>query len=253
MPTWSAVQYLKFGDERTQPSRDLAGRIEVAQPLRVLDLGCGPGNSTAILGERWPEAEITGLDNSSKMIEAARAAYPQYYWLLSDIGSVGLEAWQQDFDVIFSNAALQWVPDHASLLPRLMQSLIPRGALAFQMPAYDSPAHRILRDLAAARSLTVSTWHSHEPTFYYDVLSPCAARVDIWSTEYLHVLDNQESIVDWYRGTGMRPYLDALPAESDRERFTTEFLERLRPVYPPRSDGRILFPFRRIFAIAYRQ
>jgi trans-aconitate 2-methyltransferase len=251
MPTWSAPQYLKFGGERTRPSRDLASRIE-AQPARVIDLGCGPGNSTEVLAERWPDAELTGLDNCAKMIEAARRAHPQYRWVTADIAG-----WAADdkvdgerYEVVFSNAALQWLPDHASLLPQLMRRVAPGGALAFQMPAYDSPAHHLMRTMAAARALHVAAWHSHEPPFYYDVLSACAARVDVWSTEYLHVMPDAETIVEWYRGTGLRPYLDALSTEAERTRFADEFLQGVRDLYPKRPDGRVLFPFRRIFAVA---
>src|SRR5450432_2184634 len=230
MPTWNATQYLKFGDERTRPSRDLAARIDVVQPARVIDLGCGPGNSTDVLVQRWPGAEITGLDNSARMIEAARAAHQSAHkaahqaahptrssplrWVAADIAEwaapEGGETSDGVFGVVFSNAALQWLPDHASLLPRLMRRVAPGGALAFQMPAPDSPAHRIMRALAAAIGLRVADWHCHEPAFYYDVLTPCAARVDLWETEYVHVMADAEAIVEWYRGTGLRPFLDAL-------------------------------------------
>ena len=252
MPAWSAAQYLKFGDERTRPSRDLVARIEVAQPARVIDLGCGPGNSTEVLAERWPAAEITGLDNSRRMIEAARAAHPERRWLEADVAAWAAEEGGATFDVVFSNAALQWLPDHASLLPRLMRRVAPGGALAFQMPAHDAPAHCLMRSLAEARALRVADWHSHDPAFYYDVLAAGCARVDLWETEYQHVMAGAEGIVEWYRGTGLRPFLDALGTDVERERFTVEFLEGMRQAYPKRADGRVLFPFRRVFAIACR-
>jgi trans-aconitate 2-methyltransferase len=263
MPTWNATQYLKFGDERTRPSRDLAGRIEVAQPARVIDLGCGPGNSTEVLAERWPDAEITGLDNSARMIESARTAHQASHptrstplrWVAADIAAWATAEAGETFDVVFSNAALHWLPDHASLLPRLMRRVAPGGALAFQMPAHDAPAHHLMRGIArtmaAAFAWRVDDWHSHEPPFYYDVLAACARRVDLWQTEYVHVMADAEAIVEWYRGTGLRPFLDALGTDAERERFTGEFLEGLRDAYPKRADGRVLFPFRRVFAIAY--
>jgi trans-aconitate 2-methyltransferase len=256
MPTWNAAQYLKFGGERTRPSRDLAARIEVAQPARVIDLGCGPGNSTEVLAQRWPGAAITGLDNSAKMIEAAWAAHPQYRFVAADIAQWAAAEGGETFDVVFSNAALQWVPDHASLLPRLMARVAPGGALAFQMPGHDSPAHRLMRSLANAIGLRVVDWHTHEPSFYYDVLAPgvtqTAARVDLWETEYLHVMADAEAIVEWYRGSGLRPFLDALGTGAEREQFEADFLDGLRKAYPKRPDQRVLFPFRRVFAIAYR-
>jgi trans-aconitate 2-methyltransferase len=251
MSSWSAAQYLKFGDERTRPSRDLSARIEVANPARVIDLGCGPGNSTEVLAGRWPGAEITGLDSSAKMIAAARASNPRHRWLAADIAGWAAAAGDR-FDVVFSNAALHWLPDHGSLLPNLMRRVAPGGALAFQMPAHDSPAHRLMRAMADARNLRVADWHSHEPPFYYDVLSPYGARVDAWATEYLHVMPDAGAIVEWYRGTGLRPFLDALPTESARTEFAAGFLEKLRAEYPVRPDGRVLFPFRRVFVIAYR-
>jgi trans-aconitate 2-methyltransferase len=255
MPTWNATQYLKFGDERTRPSRDLAARIAVAQPARVIDLGCGPGNSTEVLAERWPGADITGLDNSARMIESAQAAHPTHRWMAAEIAewaaAEGGETFDESFDVVFSNAALQWLPDHAWLLPRLMRRVAPGGALAFQMPAHDSPAHRIMRAMADEIALRVADWHCHEPAFYYDVLAACARRVDLWETEYVHVMPDAEAIVEWYRGSGLRPFLDALGTDAERERFAGEFLQGVREAYPKRADGRVLFPFRRVFAVAY--
>ena len=210
-----------------------------------------------VLAERWPDAELTGLDSSAEMIEAARQAHPEHRWVPDDIAQ-----WAQrdsgQYDVVLSNAALQWVPDHAAVYPRLLTHAAPGGALAVQVPsAFDSPAHRILREMTASAGWRhwfptgrVATWHSHEPAFYYDLLTPLAARVDLWETEYLHVLPDAGAILDWYKGTGMRPYLEAIRTEADRERFTAEYLEGLRTAYRPRPNGRVLFPFRRIFAIA---
>jgi trans-aconitate 2-methyltransferase len=274
MPTWNAAQYLKFKEERTQPCRDLAARINVANTRRVIDLGCGPGNSTQVLAERWPDAEIYGLDSSAEMIGAARAAHsapaaaiPQRQWMVCD-----LSAWAaadicaelitdgEKFDVVFSNAALQWVPNHETLLPRVFNHVSPAGAMAFQMPAeIDCAAHRFMRELAASPAWrntftpgTVREWHSHEGEFYYDLLSPLAARVDMWQTEYFHALPGAEEIVEWYQGTGLRPYLDAISGEAAQQQFLAEYLEAIRPHYPRRADGRVRLPFLRIFLIAYR-
>lgn len=253
MPTWKADLYLQFAAQRTQPSRDLAARIEIPSPQRVIDLGCGPGNSTAVLAERWPNAELTGLDSSPDMISQARAAHPGWRWILSDIGEWA--AGEDTFDVVFSNAALQWVSDHPAVLPRLMQRVALGGALAVQMPDnFDAEAHRLMRGVAARFPAcgNVREWFTHGIGFYYDALGPLAQRIDLWATEYLHVMDGAASIVEWYKGTGMRPFLDALPNPSDREAFTAEYLSAIREGYPARPDGKVLFPFRRLFFVAYR-
>ena len=250
MPTWNADQYLKFAEERTQPCRDLAVRISIDDVRTVIDLGCGPGNSTRVLAGRWPNAAITGLDNSAPMIETACGEQPQHRWMVGDISQWASEKGPR-FDIVFSNAALQWVPDHAVLYPKIIARVVPGGAFAAQMPAdIDSPPHRLMREIAPG--MRVKEWHAHLPDFYYDLLTPLCARVDVWETEYLHVLPNAEAIVEWYRGTGLRPFLEALATESDRDRFLEEYLKRIRALYPPRSDGNVLFPFRRLFVVAYR-
>lgn len=256
MPSWNSDQYLKFARERTQPAIDLARRVELDAPARAIDLGCGPGNSTRILAQRWPEAELTGLDRSAAMLAAARRELAAARWLEGDIAH-----WQADapFDLVFSNAALQWVPDHAREFPRLLRQVAPRGALAVQMPAnLEAAPHRLMRELAASPSwrshfsVTPREWQVHAPEFYYDALAPHAARVDLWTTEYHHVLDGVDGVIEWYRGTGLRPWLEALPDEATRTQFLAAYRARLAPCFPPRADGRGLFPFRRLFVIAYR-
>jgi trans-aconitate 2-methyltransferase len=253
MPTWEAEQYLRFAAERTRPCRDLAARVAIESPRRAIDLGCGPGNSTEVLAARWPKAEVTGLDSSPKMIERATATHPGWRWAACEIAE-----WSQGedaFDVVFSNAALQWVPDHPGLFPRLMARVAAGGALAIQMPGnYDAEAHRLMRVVASHFPGTenVGEWFTHGMEFYYDLLAPRATRVDLWATEYFHVMDGPEAIVEWYKGSGMRPFLDALPGEKDRERFTAEYLAAIRRGYPARPDGSVLFPFRRLFIVAYR-
>jgi trans-aconitate 2-methyltransferase len=259
MPGWNPSQYLKFAEERTQPCRDLAARIAVPKARRVIDLGCGPGNSTRVLRERWPDAQFTGIDSSAEMIERARLEYPAQHWIAGDIAAwaAGREG---QFDVVFSNAALQWVEDHAALYPRLLSRVAPGGALAVQIPGnIDALPHRLMRQVAAEPEWSrwfppgkVREWHHHEMDFYYDALASAAARLDLWATEYLHILPDAEAIVEWYRGTGLRPFLEVLESDADRQRFTADYLASLRPHYPPRAAGGVLFPFRRIFLIAYR-
>jgi trans-aconitate 2-methyltransferase len=256
MPSWNSEQYLKFAGERTQPAIDLAARVTLDAPRRIIDLGCGPGNSTAVLARRWPEARLIGVDNSNAMLAAAQKDHPQWEWFRADIAT-----WRADapFDLVFSNAALQWVDNHAGVLPLLLNQVAPGGALAFQVPAnLDSPPQRLMREIADSATWREQftapprEWFVHGPEFYYDALSSQAKRVDLWVTEYHHVLPNVDAVIDWYRGTGLRPWLDALPDETARERFLAAYRARLAPYFPARADGRVLFPFRRLFVIAYR-
>lgn len=264
MPHWDAKQYLRFAEERTRPCRELATRVAVESPRRIVDLGCGPGNSTLVLAERWPAALLTGIDSSPDMIDAARRDWPADRtpaprWEVGDIAS-----WRagddEQCDVAFSNAALQWVSDHRALYPHLLAQVAPGGALAVQVPYnYDAAPHRIAREIAASAgwrnrfpSEGVREWHVHHAEYYYDLIAPHAARIDLWETEYLQVMENVEAIVAWYQGTGLRPYLQALAVPEDRERFLAEYRDALRPSFPARVDGKVLFPFRRLFLIAYR-
>jgi trans-aconitate 2-methyltransferase len=259
MPSWDADQYLKFASERTRPARDLAAAVAIDAPSRAIDLGCGPGNSTEILAERWQAAALSGIDSSAAMIAAAQRDYPHWRWSVGDIAAWANEPGEA-YDLIFSNAALQWVPDHATLYPNLFARVAPSGALAVQVPANrGAPAHQAMRDLAASARWTsffpkgvVREWFVHDAGFYYDRLVAAAARVDIWQTEYLHVMDGPAAIVEWYRGTGLRPFLDALPTEQDRAAFAADYLERIAAAYPVQADGRVLFPFSRLFVVAYR-
>ena len=256
MPTWDAAQYLRFERERTQPCRDLVARIPVDAPRRIIDLGCGPGNSTAVLAARWPGAEIIGLDSSPEMLVCARNDLPQVAWAEGDIAT-----WHADepFDVVFSNAALQWVPDHRELLPHLHNQVAPGGVLAVQMPGDPEAApHRLMRELAVSAAWrghfpgAVREWFVHAPDLYYDVLAPHAPWMDFWFTEYLHVAQDVAAIAEWYRGTGLRPYLDALGDESLRGKFVADFVAGLSGHYAPRPDGRVIFPFRRLFLLVGR-
>ena len=255
MPTWDADTYLKFARERTQPSVDLAARVELSAPRRIVDLGCGPGNSTAVVARRWPDAAVEGVDTSPDMLATARKDHPRWLWRQADIA-----AWRAEtpVDLVFSNAAFQWVPDHAILLPRLFAQVVPGGALAFQVPAnYHHGAHSIIREVAASPAWRESfpngarEWQAQTASFYYDVLAPIARRLDLWETSYIHVLDGPEGVTEWYRGTGLRPWLDLLPDEASRTRFLADVTARFAEAYPRQADGRVLFPFLRLFAVAY--
>lgn len=263
MPRWDAGLYLRFAEERTQPARDLIARIAIGTPSRIVDLGCGPGNSTAMLRERWPGAEITGLDNSPDMIAAARAASPEaagaahanVRWELADAAT-----WTAapPVDLVFSNAALQWVRHHDRVFPHLLSQVRPGGALAVQMPAhFESPLHRLILEIAEAprwrdrtRGASEVIWVGR-PSYYYDILQPLAARLEMWETEYQHVLAGHAAIVDWIRGTGLRPFLEALASDAERTDFEAALLDGVSRAYPLQRDGRVLFPFRRVFILAY--
>lgn len=258
MPQWDAAVYLKFATERTQPSADLIHRIQIENPKRIADLGCGPGNSTEQLRLRWPTSEIVGIDSSPEMIAAARQKYPSQDWLVANAAD-----WQprEAFDLIFSNAMLHWLRDHRAVCRRWMSAdhLAAGGALAVQIPAhYDSPLHaaivEVSRDPAwsAATESARNALTKHPPLFYYDALQDLASRVDLWETTYHHVVDGPEAIVEWFRGTGLRPFLECLSSEEYRRRFEAMLLERYSQSYPRRPDGKVLFPFRRIFFVAYR-
>jgi trans-aconitate 2-methyltransferase len=263
MATWNATEYLRFEDERTRPCRDLTARVAVAAPATVIDLGCGPGNSTAVLRQRWPAAQITGFDSSAEMLEKARADGPTRadvqaaLWVQGDIAKWAEEAGER-FDVVFSNAALQWVPEHGALFPRLLGRVASGGALAAQLPAYsDQPGQKLIREVARSAKWQARftrkpvDWRAESVGFYYDTLVSLAARLELWETEYVHVVDGTQAIVDWYRATGLRPFLQALPTEDARAEFVAEYREALEPHYRPQKDGRVLFPFRRLFVLAY--
>ncbi len=251
---WDPRLYLKFDRERTQPAIDLAARIEIVEPQSIIDLGCGPGNSTAVLQARWPSAELTGLDSDAEMLSAARQKLPKVNWVQADAGT-----WQPDrqYDVVFSNAMLQWLPDHARVIQNWFSAVAEGGALAGQIPVnFNAPVHQHILEVAddprwrkttepAKRSLKAG-----EPADYYEILSKLSKRVELWVTDYIHQLDGPGEIVHWMRGTGLRPYLNVLDAREQRE-FEAELLARLEKSYPPQTNGKVLYPFRRLFFVAY--
>lgn len=250
--TWDPDRYLTYADERGRPFVDLVSRIGAEAPARVVDLGCGPGNLTRLLADRWPGATVTGLDSSPQMIEAARRHVPGIGWEVAD-----LRDWQPEepVDVVVSNATLQWVHGHLDLLPRLVAAVAPGGWFAFQVPAnFDEPSHTIRAELAALPAYaehTAGADHpaSHDPAVYYDALAALGCDVDVWETTYLHVLRGPDPVFTWVSGTGARPTLQALPDDLV-PRFEEEFKARLAAAYPARADGTVLLPFRRVFAVA---
>jgi trans-aconitate 2-methyltransferase len=254
MREWDPQQYLQFEHERTQPSIDLVARIPSEDPHTIIDIGCGPGNSTQVLRRRWPHADIVGLDKSEKMIERARRDYPGQTWRTGDASM--LEAhWQ--YDIVFSNAAIHWIPDHHYLIPRLFQVVGENGFLAIQVPAnYKSPLYKVILNVSRSskwRDLTSGandqiTYHGAE--YYYNQLVAFTRDITIWSTTYYHILKSHEDLVAWYKSTAMKPFLERLASDDMRREFEQAVLTGCKEHYPPQADGRILYPFKRLFFIA---
>ncbi|UVL59603.1 trans-aconitate 2-methyltransferase [Pseudomonas sp. B21-032] len=253
--TWSAAQYSTFENERTRPVRDLVAALPNHTVASAVDLGCGPGNSTQVLASRYPEAQVTGLDSSEDMIAAARQRLPQLAFEVADIASWSVD---EGVDVILANASLQWLPDHALLYPQLVRQLTAGGSLAIQTPDnLDEPAHRQLREIAK-----LGSWASkvgdlklpprHTAAYYYDVLSPHCRRVDVWRTTYYHPLaGGAPAVVEWFKGSALRPYLAALDAQEQAD-FLQYYLQAMEQAYPPAADGTVLLPFPRLFIVATR-
>jgi trans-aconitate 2-methyltransferase len=254
---WDAGQYLRFGGERSRPFFDLIAQVGAADPRYVADLGCGPGNLTAVLAQRWPDATVVGVDNSPEMIATAtRDVAPGVANLTFQIGDV--RDWRPDrpVDVLACNAVLQWVPDHQRLLLDWAGLLAPGGWLAFQLPGnFDQPSHAIIRELAQSsrwRTLLTDAEHNRQagdPAEYVELLARPGYAVDAWETSYLHVLPGTDPVLEWTKGTTLRPVLAALD-EEQAAAFVDEYAERLRQVYQPRSFGTI-FPFRRVFTVVH--
>jgi trans-aconitate 2-methyltransferase len=250
---WDPAQYLRFAGERLRPALDLLARVPLDAPARVVDLGCGPGNVTAILRQRFPEAEVNGVDGSAAMLEKARAAVPQCRFEQADFFR-----WQpaEPPDLIYSNAALHWVDKHAALFPRLLSLLAPGGVLAVQMPdMYDTPMRRIPLELAALEPW--AEWLGDVTSApgilsaeqYWDLLRPRVASLDLWRTTYMQALSGEDAVTEWAAGSSLRPFLDRLP-EDRKEAFRQAYSEAARPHYPRRPDGTTLLPFHRLFMVA---
>lgn len=256
MADWNPALYTRFEDERTRPAAELLARVPLESPRLVIDLGCGPGNSTALIAARFPDAEVIGLDTSPAMLESARARLPRLAFALADAAT-----WTPERapDLIYANAVLQWLPDHATLLPRLFGLLAPGGVLAVQMPDnLAEPTHRLMRAVAASGPWAAAIGDPAvagrlgrmlEPAAYYDLLAPAAAEVDVWRTAYHHRMADAAAIVDWVRATGLRPFLDPLDPEH-RAGFLDAYTRAIDGAYPPRSDGRRLLAFPRVFVVA---
>ena len=252
---WDPAVYLRYGDERLRPALDLLARIDADAPARVVDLGCGPGNVTAILKQRWHDTDVLGIDGSAAMVDKARAAAPGCRFAEADFGRWTAEA---PVDVLYTNAALHWLGEHDRLFPRLLAQVAPGGVMAVQMPAMHAAPIRALQHAVAAdgpwASLLADVGGAPpilEAGQYWDILRPLTAELDIWETVYLHALSGENAAVQWASGTSLRPFLNPLPADL-RAQFLAAYSAAVAPHYPRRADGTTLLPFRRLFIMARR-
>ena len=255
---WSAAQYTCFEAERNRPIHDLLAQVTRATTDTATDLGCGPGNSTTLLRQRFPGAAILGVDSSADMIAAARRRLPDVQFRITDIASWSRAGGR--CDVILANASLQWVPDHATLFPALAGRLAPSGSLAIQMPDnLDEPAHRLMREIAAdgpwagtLRGAGATRTRRHDCGWYYRTLRESGVSVDVWRTVYHHPLAGPDAVVDWFRGSGLLPYLQRLDA-TGQAGFLDRYRRAIASAYPAQPDGCVLVPFPRLFLVATRR
>jgi len=256
MADWNSAQYLKFEKERTQPAIDLVNRLNVNNPKRIIDIGCGPGNSTGVLASKFPASYILGIDKSENMISTAKKNYPNLDFKLCDIGSE-LSSLDKDYDIVFSNACLQWIPNHKRIIKELFNLLKKGGILAVQVPMnFNEPIHKIIREVTTSQKwkgyfALPRIFYTLSPGEYYDILSEISGDVNIWETVYYHIMVSHNDIIEWYRGTGLRPYLDVLNDENKTE-FENDIMKRITENYPIQKDGKIIFRFPRLFFTAVK-
>jgi trans-aconitate 2-methyltransferase len=251
---WNPELYLKFDKERIQPSIDLVSRIDFENPVNIVDIGCGPGNSTQILSRRWPKSKITGVDNSLAMIEKAKLEFPNQEWKLLDAGKDEILG---KFDIVFSNATIQWIPNHFELLKKFKSILSDNGIIAIQLPLFfDMPLGQSIARISKEKRWSYLTdsvndlFTIHNYSDYYNFLSELFSAVEIWVSDYIHILDSQYSILEMIRSTGSRPYIDRLERDVDKRDFEDKVLTDIKKYYPLQKDGKVLFPFKRLFFIA---
>jgi trans-aconitate 2-methyltransferase len=256
MLDWNPALYGRYEDERTRPAAELLARVPLSGATRAVDLGCGPGNSTELVARRFPGADVLGIDNSDAMLAAARERLPAARFEAGDIAR-WTPAADAAPDLIYANAALQWVPDHEALIPRLFAALAPGGVLAVQMPDNRAePTHRLMREVAAEPAWREAIGDADRLrtellplSGYYDLLARDATMVDVWHTVYQHPLASPAAIVDWVRATGLKPFVDRLTPDL-RASYLAEYERRVDAAYPVRADGWRLLAFPRMFIVA---
>lgn len=253
MTDWNAAQYVKFEAERTQPCTDLINRLSDISPARILDLGCGPGNSTAALAKHFGNSSVLGIDASENMLEKAKITHPELEFkkcfVPNELESLGR------FDLIFSNACIHWIPEQKNLLKSIFNSLADGGTLAVQIPYIQkAPFYRMLNALIAESGrkelAEIKNFHNLLPEEYYDLLAEISKDFSIWETTYYHTVSSREGITEWYKGSGLRPYLDVLKNEPERKQFLEELHNTVKKNYPIQPNGSVILKMPRLFFTA---
>jgi trans-aconitate 2-methyltransferase len=252
---WNPELYLKFKRERTQPSIDLVSRINLSNPKKIIDIGCGPGNSTQVLVERWFNSKILGVDKSPSMIEKAKNDFPNQEWKVMDASNFELN---ENYDLVFSSATIQWIPEHDKLLNNLWRLVNEGGGLAVQVPLFHlMPISRLIEEVAnedewknkVLDDLELLIFNNSH--YYYNVLSKLSSNIELWETDYYHIMNSHKDIIEMIKSTGMKPYLDKLESEKEKNEFEKKVYEKIVEAYPKQDDDKVLFPFKRLFFIAY--
>ncbi len=253
---WNPDLYLKFDKERIQPSIDLVSRIKIDNPGSIIDIGCGPGNSTQILYQKWPDSKIVGIDNSRTMIEKAKIDYPDQNWELLDAGKDDIPG---TYDIVFSNSTIQWIPSHDELLKKFYRILNDGGLIAIQIPLFwDMPVGKSIKEISKEIRWNSTTkgitelFFMPNYSYYFEKLSQLYNSIVIWETNYMHIMDSYNSILEMIRSTGLRPYLDRLQTDKDQEDFEMQVLNEITKEYALQKNGKVIFPFKRLFFIAYK-
>jgi trans-aconitate 2-methyltransferase len=254
MNDWNPEKYLVFKNERTQPAIDLVEKITLDYPQRIIDIGCGPGNSTQILVNKWPKSIVVGLDFSKTMIEKARIDYPDQTWLHENAEDI---KGNEKYSIVFSNASLQWMNNHEKLIPKLWKIVDSNGVFAAQIPNFQQmPINRAINNVLDKWSTSINNifWDKqlHDLNYYYDLLCKNAKEILLWETSYFHILPSIQGIVDFVHSTALKPYLEQLNTKEERQEFEKDIFEECKKYYKEQSNGKVLFPFQRMFIIAYK-
>ena len=256
MNNWNPDKYLTFKNERTQPAIDLAGRIELTNPKNIIDIGCGPGNSTQILVNKYPNCTVVGLDSSKTMIEKAKTDFPNQTWVHGKIEDINDD---KKYSLVFSNAVLQWIDNHETIIPKLWNLVDEKGAFAAQIPNFtkmpiNEAINHVLKRAKWNNCIKDVIWNKpyHGLDFYYELLNKYTENIILWETHYYHIMQSMQKIIDFVHSTRLQPYLEQLTDENKKQEFETEILEECKTYYKEQSNGNVLFPFQRMFMIAYR-
>jgi trans-aconitate 2-methyltransferase len=257
MKDWNPNKYLIFKNERTQPAIDLVERIELINPKSIIDIGCGPGNSTQILTEKYPNSTVIGLDSSKAMIEKAKTEFPNQIWVYEKAENMDDN---KKYSLVFSNAALQWIDNHETLIPKLWNLVDGEGAFAAQIPNFEkmpinTAINNVLEKTKWSNRIKNTIWNKQYSglDYYYELLNKYADEIILWETHYYHIMQSMQGIVDFVHPTALKPYLDQLNNENEKQEFETEILEECKKYYKEQSNGKVLFPFQRMFIVAYKR